>query len=202
MKTTVENQKVVKMSAKEVTKQIADNKRKTLERRAENKSVNAEAKQAPVQAKKDGIVYLKEGVTGKQFTQGKRDTNSAVKQDRATLSRCISDAIAKDKGFFDSLNLSRTALKSILRPAALLAHAPNSKLIIYAKHINSVGYVRFNVWDVLTYIKSELDGKKPNENAVLFFEGVNAGNTEAVQTAIDNAINAVNTAKAKKAAKK
>lgn len=50
---------------------------------------------APKKAKQ--VVYLKEGVTGKQFMQGKIETNNAYKKEGKTLSYCIKKVKEHDK---------------------------------------------------------------------------------------------------------
>lgn len=169
----------VKVSPSEMAKQVAKGKAKTIETRTKNR-VSNRAKQSPVKAEISGIVYLKEGVTSAQFNAYKKATNNAVKEERSSISQCISDAIKYDKGFFESLNLSNSALKNLIKPTVILNHATNSQLIKYANSLTKIGYIKFNVWYTLGYIKSELDGKTPNPNAVEFFEAVRDGNTNEV----------------------
>jgi hypothetical protein len=192
--------KEVRISPSEKAKQVAESKAQTMETRANNRKENR-SKKSPIKADKDGIVYLKEGVTGPMFNTAKRDTNSAVKQERATISRCINDAYENDKGFFESINLSKTALKKTISPKTILQHATNFQLVCYYNALMDAGYIRFNVWWTLGYIKSELDGRDVNPNAVKFFEALKANDEEAMNKAFKAAVKAVAKAKAEKEAK-
>jgi hypothetical protein len=122
--------------------------------------------------KKDGVTYLKEGVTGKMLNDAKIATNSNHKMRQANISQCIANAIEADKGYFDALNLSKRQLKSILRPAKLIEHATDWELTLYFNSIvnEKIGYPKFHVWGVLTMIKRVLDEKKVNPLAVQFFK--------------------------------
>lgn len=171
--TKVTGTKVVK-SAKAMTQKIAESKAKTLAARALNKAKNqalkSETKPKPARKKIDlGAVYLAEGVTGKQFMQAKRDTNNNVKKYRASISQCIADAKLKDVNYFSSLNLSNNALKAILKPSVIIQHATNYQLLQMSNSLEKFGYIRFNVWNVLGYLKAELDGRKVNAKATEFF---------------------------------
>lgn len=178
MKNSVNTNKAVRTSPNEVAKQRANSKRKTIETRAKNRSANRSAKQAPVIAKKDGIVYLAEGVTSKMFTEAKKATNNEVKKFRASISQCIGDAYNNDKGFFESINLSKSALKKVCAPKSVLAHATDSQIVQAMKSFEKVGYVKFNVWYVLGWVKAELDGRKPNARAIAFFGAYDSNNVE------------------------
>lgn len=203
MKTAVKNTaKTVKTSPNEVSKQRANSKLKTIETRAKNRNANRNAKTAPVTAKKDGIVYLKEGVTGTQFNKAKTATNNAVKEDRATISRCISDAYQQDKGFFESINLSKTALKKVCAPKAIMMHATDYQLSQATNSLKKNGYIKFNVWSVLGWIKAELDGRKPNPNAILLTEEGTEAEQKSAAIAVAANLKKKATAKAKKAVNK
>lgn len=180
--TKVTEKKVVK-SPKVMTQKIAESKSKTLAARALNKAKNqaikGDAKPKPARKKvDDGAIYLAKGVTGKQFMQAKRDTNNNVKKYRASISQCISDAKLKDVNYFGSLNLSNNALKAILKPAVIIQHATNYQLLQMNASLEKFGYIRFNVWAVLGYLKAELDGRKVNVNAAKFFELIDATNEQ------------------------
>jgi hypothetical protein len=151
-------------------------------KKVSQKGANKESNKANNKAGKkvDNITYLKEGVTGKQFNTAKRDTNNAVKENRATFSRCLNDAVAMDKGFFDAMQISKTGLKKLLRPDNVLAHATDSDLNRFVNSLDKLGYIKFNVWGVLGMVKKELAKADKNELAVSFFAALKSKDVDAI----------------------
>lgn len=65
------------------------------------------SKTAPVKGneavkKTEKIVFLSEGVTGKQLVANKIDTNNSVKAENTSFSFCLKQVVKHDKGFCSS----------------------------------------------------------------------------------------------------
>jgi hypothetical protein len=172
---------------------------KTIEKKVvkSTRQANRKANRMTKRITPDGVIELKEGVTGKQFTQAKRDTNNEVKKQRSNISQCIAEAMEHDKGYFASFNKSKTQLKKLIRPSEIIQHATDYELTLFAGSLAKLGYVKFNVWGTLTMIKRHVDKKKVNKNAVDFF----SGDTATVKRAITRATKAVAKAKAEREAR-
>lgn len=191
----------IKTSPLQVSLNIANSKGKTNETRLENASKNKRLKTV-VKAIKDGVVYLNEGVTSKQFNQAKRDTNRAVKIERSTISRCIADCKEQDKKFFSSLNMSNKALKQLLKPSELLEYATDSQIINYGNSYANNGYVAYNTWYTLGYIKAKLDGRDTNKNAIKFQELLKNDKALEIEAFVKELQKAKKLAESKKVTKK
>ena len=157
----------------------ATNKAKNQAIREEQLEI-VEVVEAKEPKKKEQISYLKEGVTGAQFTQAKRDTNKAVKIERATISRCIADIYEQDKDFFNSLRMSKNQAKKKFRPSTLLEYATDGQILNYFLSNRNNGYIKFNTWYTLEYMKKVLANETTNPNAVKFFEAFNANDERAI----------------------
>ena len=48
------------------------------------------------------VLYLKEGIKGKNLVSAKIDTNNAIKTERKSISKCINEVLTLNAGFLDS----------------------------------------------------------------------------------------------------
>jgi hypothetical protein len=175
---------------------------KALKSTAKTRKDNAE-KNAKFTSK-DGVSYLKEGVTGAQFNQAKLDTNRNHHRIQSNISQCIKNAQLADVGYFSALRMTKTQMKAKLRPQDLVQYMSDWEITLAFGSLTNEkrGYVKFTVWGVLTCIKRKLEKGDVNPNAVKFFEGLDKGDTMAVAEAFKSAEANVLKKRAEKEAKK
>lgn len=88
-------------TAKKATAKKATAKGKQATATAKGKTATAKGKTATKKTEK--VVFLADGVTGKQFQQYKIDTNKAVKNDIRSFSSAQKFSIKNDMGFYSSI---------------------------------------------------------------------------------------------------
>lgn len=82
------------------------NKAKASVKASTNKAVKTETKK-PTQSKEavkksEKIIFLADGVTGKQLQANKIDTNNEVKKENTSFSFCLKQVVKHDKGFISA----------------------------------------------------------------------------------------------------